>query len=253
MTAPPPPSADLPTGRGRGLSPPTQPRSEVSTASASPEQEQPPQAPAWPVSHCPASPPPQGLPADPPAVSAHLISHPGGLRPRDKGPFQAMVQGPSRPGQTWLKLQDAKMFCLGLGEGHAEPRMPKPCQAASGLRKDQPPQHGAGHTGQLGPALGTLLPLARLPFPASHRGPTRPSPAVQAPLHSDLPAPGGPSHPNSRHAEKPAPAPMPAWSINSLEGMAPEQVPAPPSTESQGQGETLGLVSGPGTRSESVT
>lgn len=93
-----PPSADLPTGRGCGLSPPTQPGSEVSTASVSPEQEQPPQAPAWPVSHRSASPPPQGLPADPPAVSAHLISHPGGPRPRDKGPFQAMRWAPGSPG-----------------------------------------------------------------------------------------------------------------------------------------------------------
>lgn len=174
-----------------------------------------------------------------------------GTAPQRQGAIPGYAVGTGQPrlwckappvlGRPGLKLQDAKMFCLGLGEGHAEPRMPKACQEASGLRKDQPPQPGAGHTGQLSPTLGTLLPLARPPFPASHHGPTRPSPAIQAPLHTDLPAPGAPSHPNSGHAEKPAPAPRPAWS-------APEQVPAPPSTESQGQGETLGLVSGPGAR-----
>ena len=47
-----------------------------------------------------------------------------------------MVQG--RPG---LKLQDAdKMLCLGLEEGHAEPRVPKACQVASGLRRTS--RHG---------------------------------------------------------------------------------------------------------------
>ena len=235
---PPPPPADLPSGQGLGLSPPTQLGSEVSTDSVSPEQKQPPQAPVHPVSCRPASPPPRGLPVDPPAVSAHLISHPGGLCPREGGPFQALVQGPSRPGQSWAEDAD-KMLCLDLGEGNAELRVPKVCQAASGLGMDLLPWPGAGPARQASPALGALLPLARLPLPATRQGPPRPSPAVT------LPAPRGPSHPNSRHGEKPAPVPRPAWSINSVEGMAPEQVPAPPSTESQGWGETLGLVKWP--------